>query len=53
MDDQTPMDLFGSLSREIGEVTDGIERIETRLGRHGGIINGGARVSASRIGRAG
>ena len=33
MDDQTLMDLFGSLSREIGEVKDGIERIETRLGR--------------------
>ena len=43
MDDQTLMDLFGSLSREIGEVKDGIERIETRLGRHGGIVNGGAR----------
>ena len=36
MDDQTLMDLFGSLSREIGAlrqyVTDGFERIETRLG---------------------
>jgi len=37
------MDLFGSLSREIGEVKDGFERIETRLRRHGGIINSGAR----------
>jgi hypothetical protein len=43
MDDRTLMDLFGSLSREIGEVKDGFERIETRLRRHGGIINSGAR----------
>ena len=43
MDDHSLMDLFGSLSREIGEVKDGINRIETRLGRQGGIINGGAR----------
>jgi hypothetical protein len=54
MDDATLMDLFGSLSREIAgvngslsqeirEVKDGINRIEVRLARQGGIINGGAR----------
>jgi len=50
MDDSTLMDLFGSRSREIaevqrdiGEVKDGIQRIETRLAKQGGIINGGAR----------
>ncbi|HXB73585.1 MAG TPA: hypothetical protein VNY05_35430 [Candidatus Acidoferrales bacterium] len=49
MDDRTLMDLFGSLSREIGEVKDGINRIETRLARQGGIINGGTRQVARLI----
>ena len=43
MDDKTLYGLFGSLSREIGAVRDGIQRIEARLDRQGGIINGGAR----------
>ena len=47
MDDNTLYDLFGSLSREIGtlrtETKDGIQRIEARLDRVGGIINGGSR----------
>jgi hypothetical protein len=51
MDDQTLMDLFGSLSREIGalrqDVTDGFER--TRVGRQGGSINGGGRQVARLI----
>jgi hypothetical protein len=46
MDDKTLLDLFGSLSREIGDIKDGIQRIEARLTRHGGIINGGARQIA-------
>jgi hypothetical protein len=49
MDDKTLLDLFGSLSREIGDVKDGIDRIEARLTRHGGIINGGARQIARLI----
>lgn len=56
MDDKTLYDLFGSLSREIGEVKrdlsevkDGVRRIEVRLDRHGGIINGGARQIARLI----
>ena len=47
MDDKTLYDLFGSLSREIQglrtELRDGVERIEARLARQGGIINGGTR----------
>lgn len=49
MDDQTLFDLFGSLSREIREVKDGIQRIEARLDRQGGIINGGTRQIARLI----
>ena len=49
MEDGTLLDLFGSLSREIGEVKDGIKRIETRMARQGGIINGGARQVARLI----
>jgi hypothetical protein len=53
MDDRTLMDLFGSLSREIGalrqDVKDGFERVETRLARQGGIINGGSRQIARLI----
>jgi hypothetical protein len=49
LDDKTLYDLFGSLSREIGAVKDGIGRIEARLDRHGGIINGGARQVARLI----
>jgi chloramphenicol 3-O-phosphotransferase len=49
MDDSTLYDLFGSLSREIGEIRDGVRRIEMRLDRHGGIINGGARQVARLI----
>ena len=41
------MDLFGS--REIGEVKDGVNRVETRLGRQCGISNGGARQVARLI----
>ena len=46
MDDNTLYDLFGSLSREIGAVRDGVRRIEARLDRQGGIINGGTRQVA-------
>jgi len=49
MDDNFLYDLFGSLSREIGEIRDGVRRIEMRLDRHGGIINGGARQVARLI----
>ena len=53
MDDKTLLDLFGSLSREIGsmrqEMKDGFDRIESRLTRHGGILNGGARQVARLI----
>jgi chloramphenicol 3-O-phosphotransferase len=53
MDDSTLYDLFGSLSREIGalrtETRDGFRRVEARLDRHGGIINGGARQVARLI----
>ena len=53
MDDNTLYDLFGSLSREIGvlrtETRDGIQRIEARLDRVGGIINGGTRQVARLI----
>jgi hypothetical protein len=47
VDDQTLYDLFGSLSREISslrmETRDGFHRVEARLDRQGGVINGGAR----------
>ena len=54
MDDKTLLDLFDSLSREISGVKDslasemreGFQRVEARLGRQGGIINGGARQVA-------
>jgi hypothetical protein len=53
MDDKPLMDLFGSLSREIGEVKaevadvkEGINRIDLRLARQSGILNGGARQMA-------
>jgi hypothetical protein len=53
VDDNTLYDLFGSLSREIGalrtETRDGIQRIEARLDRVGGIINGGTRQVARLI----
>jgi hypothetical protein len=60
MEDHTLLDLFASLSREIsgvkselggeiGEVKSGIQRIEARLDRQGGIINGGARQVARLI----
>jgi len=45
MDDKSLLELFESLSREIGEMREemraGFGRIEARLGRQGGIINGG------------
>jgi hypothetical protein len=47
IDDQTLLGLFDSLTREIGdlklEVHQGIQRIEARLARQGGIIEGGTR----------
>jgi hypothetical protein len=50
VDDQTMFDLFDSLKREFHQelrpVKDAMERIETRLGRHGGIIQGGSRQVA-------
>jgi hypothetical protein len=53
MDDATLLDLFGSLTREIGalrlDVKDGFNRIDARLARHGGILNGGARQIARLI----
>ena len=53
MDDNTLYDLFGSLSREINalraESRDAFRRIEARLDRQGGIINGGARQVARLI----
>ena len=49
MDDKTLMDLFGSLSREIGEVKEGINRIDSRLARQAGVLNGGARQMARLI----
>lgn len=46
-------DMFRSLETElkgeIGDVKDGIQRIEARLDRQGGIINGGARQVARLI----
>jgi hypothetical protein len=56
MDDQTMFDLFDSLKREIQQITlemqpmkDGLERIEARLARQGGIIQGGTRQVARLI----
>jgi len=53
VDDNALYNLFGSLSREIGalrtETRDGIQRIEARLDRVGGIINGGTRQIARLI----
>lgn len=53
MDDQTMSDLFDSLKREIKQeiqpLKDGLERIEARLARQGGIINGGTRQIARLI----
>jgi hypothetical protein len=61
MDDKTLSDLFSSLTSEIAgakdsvsselselrtEMREGFSRIEARLGRQGGIINGGARQVA-------
>ena len=50
MDDRTMFDLFGSLKREIKQemqpVRDGLERIESRPTRRGGIIQGGTRQVA-------
>ena len=50
MDDQTMFDLFDSLKRqvrqEIQPVRDALERIEARLARQGGLIQGGARQVA-------
>jgi hypothetical protein len=53
VDDSTLYDLFGSLSREIGtlrtESRDAFQRIEARLDRVGGIMNGGSRQIARLI----
>ena len=50
MDDQTMFDLFDSLKREVRQeiqpVRDALERIEARLARRGGLIQGGARQVA-------
>ena len=50
MDDQTMFDLFDSLKREVRQeiqpVRDALERIEARLARQGGLIQGGARQVA-------
>jgi hypothetical protein len=39
--DNTLYDLFGSLSREIGAVRDGVQRIEARLDRVDPILKTG------------
>ena len=39
-------DLFNSLKRELQPMKDALERIETRLARQGGIIQGGSRQVA-------
>lgn len=64
MEDQALLEFFESLSREIGGVRDslsgeiaslradvksGFDRIEARLARQGGIINGGSRQVARLI----
>jgi hypothetical protein len=50
MDDQTMFDLFDSLKREVRQeiqpVRDALERIEARIARQGGLIQGGARQVA-------
>ncbi len=35
--------LTASISREMSEVKNGIQRIEVRMGKHAAILNGGAR----------
>jgi hypothetical protein len=53
MDDKTLLDLFGSLSGEIGgmreEMRASFGRVEAHLGRQGGIVNGGSRQVARLI----
>ncbi len=53
MDDKILTDLLESLSREIGslrqDVKDGFQRVEIRLARLEGILNGGARQMARMI----
>jgi hypothetical protein len=53
MDDQTMFDLFDSLKREFKlefePVRDALDRIEARLDRQGGIIQGGTRQVARLI----
>ncbi len=64
MDDQTMFDLFDSLKSEVKQeidslkrefkldiapLKDGLERIEARLSRQGGIIQGGTRQVARLI----
>ena len=60
MDDQNMFDLFDSfksevkqeadsLRREIAPIKDAIERIEARLARQGGVIQGGTRQVARLI----
>ena len=53
MDDQSMFDLVDSLRREIKQeiqpLKDGLERIEARLTRQGGIIQGGTRQVARLI----
>jgi hypothetical protein len=50
MDDKTLTDLLESLSREIAgmhsEMRNGFQRIEARLARQGGIMQGGSRQVA-------
>jgi len=53
MDDETMFSLFDSLRREIGGMRqdmrvmrDSLERIETRLSRQGGLLQGGTRQVA-------
>lgn len=57
MDDQTMFDLFDSLKREVRQEIDGLrqemrngfQRVEARLGRQGGIVQGGTRQIARLI----
>ena len=49
MEDKMLLDRFDSLTREIGEVKDGIGRIEVRLARQDGLLNGGTRQIARLI----
>jgi hypothetical protein len=46
VDDQTMFDRFDSLKRELQPMRDSLERIEARLARQGGIIQGGSRQVA-------